>query len=336
MLENIIYSERAPGITIDRIRREAGFTMAVKHLHSEYEIYYLAEGERYYFIDSRTYHVRKGGLVLIDKNQIHKTSQAGSAAHDRILIGLTEEALNSFLAFTGELSLEDFFKEHRGVVQLDEEGQDLIEGLLRELAGELSGKKTGYFHMALCLLSQLFIYLERSLSSQGSPSVHAPLSSSPKHRKVDEVASYITSHYSEDISLAALADRFFVNKSYLSRIFKEATGFTVVEYMNLCRIREARRLLLSDGKSITEISGLVGYDTITYFERVFRSYTQTSPLQFRKQYSHRLEPVSVLPSDNVPESGYCRPGLPAIKAPRKRHSFALSGRSLTSPMEPDI
>ena len=50
-MEQIIYAEKTDGISIDRIRRDAAFSMPRKHLHNEYEIYYLLEGERYYFID---------------------------------------------------------------------------------------------------------------------------------------------------------------------------------------------------------------------------------------------------------------------------------------------
>ena len=71
-MEQIIYAEKTDGISIDRIRRDAAFSMPRKHLHNEYEIYYLLEGERYYFIDRRTCHVTGGSLVFIDRNQILK------------------------------------------------------------------------------------------------------------------------------------------------------------------------------------------------------------------------------------------------------------------------
>ena len=66
-MEQIIYTEKTDGISIDRIRRDAAFSMPRKHLHNEYEIYYLLEGERYYFIDRRTCHVTGGSLVFIDR-----------------------------------------------------------------------------------------------------------------------------------------------------------------------------------------------------------------------------------------------------------------------------
>ena len=92
-MEQILYAEKTDGIAIDRIRREAAFTMPCKHLHNEYEIYYLLEGQRYYFIDRRTYHVTGGSLVFIDRNQIHQTSQAGPGSHERIPVSYTHLTL---------------------------------------------------------------------------------------------------------------------------------------------------------------------------------------------------------------------------------------------------
>ena len=94
-MEQIIYTEKTDGISIDRIRRDAAFSMPRKHLHNEYEIYYLLEGERYYFIDRRTCHVTGGSLVFIDRNQIHQTSQAGPCSHERILISTQVPSQNS-------------------------------------------------------------------------------------------------------------------------------------------------------------------------------------------------------------------------------------------------
>ena len=98
------------------------------------------------------------------------------------------------------------------------------------------------------------------------------------------MASYIIDHYDDRLSLEMIADHFYVNKCYLSRIFKEVSGFTVNEYINMIRIRRARELLSGSSMSITEVSESVGYENITYFERVFNQYTQTSPSRYRKQY----------------------------------------------------
>lgn len=289
--QEVVCEARTDGITIDRIRRQPGFVMPAKHLHNEYEIYYLLEGERYYFIDQQTYHVKKGSLVLIRPNQIHQTSPAGSSGHDRILIGLSHSPFADFFASTGESTLAGFFERHSGVMELHEEDRPYIESLLTDLICELTEKKPGYRHMAMSRLSQLFFHIHRLHSDTSEYQPHAALSTQSRHRKVDEVAAYITDHYDQPLSLENIAAHFYISKCYLSRIFKEATGFTVNEYLNMNRIRRARHLLINTDKSITAISEALGYDSITYFERVFHKYAERSPTHYRKQYQTRLQPV---------------------------------------------
>ncbi len=63
-------------------------SMPLPHVHNSYEIYYLLEGERYYFIHNTTYHVKKGMLVLIDPSVIHRTISTGRPDHERLLINI--------------------------------------------------------------------------------------------------------------------------------------------------------------------------------------------------------------------------------------------------------
>lgn len=290
MTQEILFEAHMDGITIDRIRRQPGFSMPVKHFHNEYEIYYLLEGERYYFIGQQTYHVKQGSLVLICPNQIHQTSPCGTLGHDRILIGLNESPFADFFAASGEMTLPGFFKQYSGVMELAPEVQLLAQTLLTDMAHELALKKPGYRHIAMSRLSLLFFQICRqSCHLEDHP--QTALSTQLRHRKVDEVAAYIVENYNQPLSLESIAAHFYINKCYLSRIFKEATGFTVNEYLNMNRIRQARHMLVNTGASITAISEALGYDSITYFERVFRQYTDLSPSHYRKQYQKQLQPV---------------------------------------------
>ena len=84
-------------------------------------------------------------------------------------------------------------------------------------------------------------------------------------------------------SLDELAQAFYLNKSYLSRIFKKATGYTVTEYINIYRIQESQKLLEDTDMSIADVAQAVGYENMTYYNRVFKKYVETSPLQYRKK-----------------------------------------------------
>ncbi len=281
-MRQTVFEESLNGITIDRVIRDYSYTMPTKHLHDEYEIYYLLEGERYYFISQHTYHIKKGSLVFVNRNVIHKTGNVSQTYHDRILIEFSEEPFATFFASMNDLDLHDFFETCTGVIECDPREQSTVESLLIGIHTEMRDKRPGYKLNVMMKLSELLIFALRYKNEH--PANTNPESSTGKHTKVDEVADYIVKHCSEDLSLANIADTFYTNKCYLSRIFKEVTGFSVNEYLNLHRIEKAQKLLISTDMPISEVADECGYKSLTYFEKVFRSFREVTPLKYRNEY----------------------------------------------------
>ncbi|MOA45630.1 Bifunctional transcriptional activator/DNA repair enzyme AdaA [compost metagenome] len=102
------------------------------------------------------------------------------------------------------------------------------------------------------------------------------------HERMSEIVQFINSHYTEELSLHLLADKFYVSPYYLSRFFKEATGFTFVEYLNSVRIKEAKKLLLRSSMKVNLIAKHTGFGSVTHFGRVFKQITGHTPLYYRK------------------------------------------------------
>ena len=99
---------------------------------------------------------------------------------------------------------------------------------------------------------------------------------------VKQVRKYIHSNYRSDISLDELADRFSMNKTYLSHLFKRQTGTSVVNFIAQSRVESAKELLRSSSQSIYEIAASVGFEDANYFAKVFKKVTGTAPTEYRK------------------------------------------------------
>lgn len=285
-MEKILFKEAMEGIAIERVVREQEFSMTMNHFHDTYELYFLLEGDRYYFMEQETYHVRAGDVVLVNRRQVHKTSQAESLRHDRILLQLGGCALEDWLKAAGLYPLERLFGEYYGVARPSEREWEELTRLLFGIREELGHRRERYEAMVKIKLSQILLLVYRSrkkaLLGDSFPAVQTA-----KHGKVHEVAEYLTCHCETNESLQELAKRFYISKSYLSRIFREVTGFSINEYRNLARIRRAQELLTGSSCSITEISGLLGFESVTYFERVFKKHADQTPLHFRKEAKER-------------------------------------------------
>jgi two-component system response regulator YesN len=76
--------------------------------------------------------------------------------------------------------------------------------------------------------------------------------------------------------------------TYLCRYFHKVTGQTITEYLKRYRIDKAKQLLAQNEKSITWIAYEVGFESHSYFDRIFRKVTKLTPQEFRRKYAQQV------------------------------------------------
>ncbi len=280
-MKTLIFEGVLDGVVIDRIVRDEEYTMPTVHFHPEYEIYYLAEGARCYFIENKSYTVYKGTLVLVNSGQIHKTSAYRKAAHDRFLIELTEQPFSGFLQNICGLSLSALFGEYAGVWELDEAGQACVSRIYNEIVREFETRRSFYSSVVMLKIAELLLYVTR-LKDSGHDYAADGIRSA-KYARIDAITGYILENYDKVRSLDEICRQFYISKGYLCRIFKDVTGLTVYEYINMRCVKKAQELLMDDEKSIAEISAMLGYKSETHFGRMFKKYTETTPMKYRQK-----------------------------------------------------
>lgn len=106
-------------------------------------------------------------------------------------------------------------------------------------------------------------------------------------RDVQEIANYISENFRNKISLDELSQRFFINKYYLTRVFKEQFGITINQYITAIRITEAKRALRFSDESVENIGYNCGLDAPHYFSRTFKRVEGISPSEFRKKWQRK-------------------------------------------------
>ncbi len=106
----------------------------------------------------------------------------------------------------------------------------------------------------------------------------------PKKLSVVEVKEYLEQHYAEKITLDKLSKQFFINKYYLTRVFKEQFGQSITAYLTSLRITHAKQLLRFSDKSVEEIGLECGLGQLHYFSRVFKEVEGVAPSVYRSQW----------------------------------------------------
>lgn len=107
---------------------------------------------------------------------------------------------------------------------------------------------------------------------------------SKKRMELTKLKEYLDEHYTEKISLDDLAAQFFINKYYLTKIFKETYGTTINSYIIAKRITRAKQMLRFTDMTLEEIAVAVGMNGGNYFSRMFKKIEGISPREYRKQW----------------------------------------------------
>ncbi len=105
-----------------------------------------------------------------------------------------------------------------------------------------------------------------------------------KRKDLQKVREYLDIHFTDEIKLDNLAQIFFINKFYLTRIFKEQYGTTVNKYLTQVRITTAKKYLRFTDLSIQQISALCGYRDTNFFIRTFKKSEEMTPGDFRSKW----------------------------------------------------
>jgi AraC-like DNA-binding protein len=253
--------------------------MPESHFHSTYEIYYLMSGQREFFIKDRTILAPEGHIVIIAPNILHRTMNARKPKHERFIVNIHESMMTAAYGERPEI-LRPLLEREYLVFACSPQDRLFIDELVRNILRELEQRPAGFEMYVHTLVLQMLIVCSRHIRDRQLEPMTSP---SPMHDRISEIVRYMNRHYMDDLSLQQMAEKFYISPYYLSRLFKEATGFTFVEYLNHVRVKEAKKLLESSSLKVNQISRKVGFGSVTHFGRVFKEISGHPPLYYRKK-----------------------------------------------------
>lgn len=122
----------------------------------------------------------------------------------------------------------------------------------------------------------------RDAALRANPSlIYAETQADSDGEIVRSIKQYIDEHYAEDLSQEDVAQRFFINKFQLSRMFKQEFGVNYQDYLIGARVKAAARLLLGTDLKLYEIAERTGFGEPSYLSNVFKKYYGVSPREYR-------------------------------------------------------
>ena len=260
--------------------RSADFNMQFQHFHTFYELCIFLCPSAVHFVEGVPYDVQALDIVGISPNRLHKTQYPEGRPCKRIIIQFNLPAHVTGLSNEYE-QLVKIFDRDVPIFRFGSELQKRLFGKLNDIY-QLASKTDP---MRNLIIHQKFIeFLILLFLNQEGNSYSNEAELSNAENKVYSVARHIHAHYQEDLSLEGLSQHFGISASYLSHRFKDVMGFSVTDYVQMTRIRNAQALLINTTIPITEISEPCGFNCFSQFNRVFRKHIGMSPSTYRKQY----------------------------------------------------
>lgn len=101
---------------------------------------------------------------------------------------------------------------------------------------------------------------------------------------VDKVKKYISENINMELHREEIANQVYLNSDYLNRIFKKETGMSISEYIMREKFNIAQKLLLNTSMAVSAIAAQVGYTNFSHFSKMFKKYTDMTPVDFRKKH----------------------------------------------------
>lgn len=251
-------------------------TLGYPHVIKGYLLFYFIHGSGNIKVEGKNYEIAKGDMILLSPAELFHCTVDYNMFHERIGLHFSEK-LQAALPIDGSFLFRAFREREHGsgnripASVVKEHGLDVLMDSLLTLT------KSGHeedMMMAYCRVVELLTKLSKM-------NLQFESGEESKGTLIDDVLMYLNNHFTEEITVAEIATRFFVDKSYLSHLFTEHVGMPLWTYIILRRLNLFNELV-REGGTVEETSQKVGFRNYSNFFRLYKKYMNMTPTQYKK------------------------------------------------------
>ncbi len=242
------------------------------HYHDFLEMSIILNGTVSYNIEGEILSVKEGDLLIFNPGVHHFEFGAVSEKNTQLHIGFRNFFIDGFPRNTFPIT-DSFIRLHK----YHDEILSISQGIIHEERQKLPG----YEIILKSFFMSLIILILRGISPEKTESPRECLSfeSKEKQQIVNTIITYMEDNYMQDISLAKLSKNMYLSSAYISKIFKEETGDSPINYLIHLRLSQAKKLLQSGQNSVKSVAKEVGYEDVYHFSKLFKKHHGYPPSQ---------------------------------------------------------
>ena len=242
------------------------------HYHEFCKLLLLRSGGGGYMVNGQRYTLEPGDMVLVGSHTIHRPEFEPGVPYERVILYIRPEFLQKYSC--PGCDLEEIFSGAGGhILRPGKQRQQLYGALCARLKQELAGENYGRQVLSTALLLQILGEIGRDLNS---PEAELPQPQTSENSRILDILRYIDGHLTEDLTIDALSEQFYISKYHMMRLFRQEVGQTIHNYLCDRRLIHARDLL-NQGLSATESCFRSGFRSYSSFTRAYGKRFGTTP-----------------------------------------------------------
>ncbi len=271
---------------IDKIKGQASFVAFTIqkakfdffwHYHPEYELTLIVKGKGKRIIGDHHAFYESGDLVLIGPGLPHTwvSDSDLKGKSEAIVVQFSTAFIERFIGLDELSSIHKLLSVANCGISIKGKNIAIVKEQLKILPTKNGIEK---ITSLLQILNELSTLKQESLASV----YYQPLKGSENEKRINKVCQYIQKHAQEPLSIHKAAALIHLSPTAFCKFFKRATGKTFSDYVNDIRIANVCNQLMETDKQIAEIAYANGFETLTYFNRVFIKKKHMRPSKYRK------------------------------------------------------
>ncbi|MBO5305546.1 MAG: helix-turn-helix transcriptional regulator [Clostridia bacterium] len=276
------YRKENSGITVFHSRDEASGDVKFRlQAHRDCELYHFISGTGVYTIEGNEYALVPGCFLLMRDGEAHTSHLSGEVPYERICVNFSPETMPLLQNEIRELYYDRPLGKDNFILP-DEHSAPFVAACMERLCCD--GESENYEDRARTVLGMLLLELCKAKESAKEKGRTLPIRVGGMKRSAETVrriVAYINENLTTIKNTDELEREFFFSKAYINRIFKQATGSSVWDYIVLKRLLLARSML-KDGKQASIVAAECGFCDYSSFYRQYRNRFGISPQAARK------------------------------------------------------
>ena len=250
----------------------------MSHMHKDIEIISVLKGSIRCQTEDSPFDLKKGDICFINHDRLHALYPTDENSSHRILIIGADLLKNIPAVYERYIRI---FLEDKGFSHLRFEGSDSHAAEINNYISEIEEiKKRDEDGSELEMLSILYKIMWHLYKAYVSGPAPAPVEENQFIQQ--KMAEYIYEHFSEPITLDDIAAAGHISRSQCSKLFKQYTNLTPVNFLNMHRLEISRDMLRTTNESIAKIALDCGFTDQSYYNRLFKRQYGCTPLEYRK------------------------------------------------------